>query len=144
MRPGQTDAYDGPWYDDIKAGRERSIAADPSHKGRVMFAALPPGAYGLKMAGMRKRLIWQGVSAGASALSVVVMQRVITIVWRRVRNEPPPDGPGDQKVSWSAALTWAIAMGVGIAVARLVAVRLSEDVWEATTHEAPPGTTSSE
>jgi Protein of unknown function (DUF4235) len=71
----------------------------------------------------------------------VVTQRVMGIVWRKVRGEPPPAGPGDQKVTWTAALTWAMAMGVGIAVARLVAVRLSAEVWEAATHEAPPTTT---
>jgi hypothetical protein len=93
------------------------------------------------VAGTKKRLAWQGISAGAAALSVVATQRVIAIVWRRVRGEPPPEGPADRKVTWGAALTWATAMGVGIAVARVIAVRLSAEVWEAATHEAPPETT---
>ncbi|MGH9235872.1 MAG: DUF4235 domain-containing protein [Acidimicrobiales bacterium] len=92
------------------------------------------------MAGNKKRLVWQGISAAAAALAVVVTRRVLGTVWRQVRGEPPPD-PADRKVSWAAALTWAMAMGVGIAVARVVAVRLSAEVWEAATHEAPPDTT---
>jgi hypothetical protein len=44
----------------------------------------------------------------------------------------------DRKVSWRAALTWAVATGVGIAVARVIAVRVSARAWEAATHEAPP------
>jgi Protein of unknown function (DUF4235) len=93
------------------------------------------------MAGSKKRLVWQVVSAGAAALAVVVTQRVVGIAWRQVRGEPPPDGPADRKVNWATALTWATAMGVGVAVARLVAVRVSAEVWEAATHEAPPHAT---
>jgi hypothetical protein len=93
------------------------------------------------VAGTKKQLAWQGISAGAAALSIVVTQRVIAIVWRKVRGEPPPKGPADRRVTWGAALTWAIAMGVGIAAARVIAVRLSAEVWEAATHEAPPTTT---
>ena len=93
------------------------------------------------MAGTKKRLVWQGITAGSAALAVVVTRHVLGFVWRRVRGEPPPDGPADRKVTWAAALTWAMAMGVGIAVARVVAVRLSAEVWEAATHEAPPDTT---
>lgn len=92
------------------------------------------------MGGTKKRLLWQGISAGVAALAVVVTQRVLGIVWRKVRGEPPPD-PADRKVTWAAALTWAMAMGVGVAVARVVAARVSAEVWEAATHEAPPGTT---
>jgi hypothetical protein len=92
------------------------------------------------MSATRKRLIWQGISAGAAALSVVAMQRGLEIGWRRVRHEPPPKDPTDQSASWGSALTWAIALGAGVAVARLVAVRLAEDVWEVATHEVPPDT----
>lgn len=87
------------------------------------------------------QMVWSAVSAGATSISVVVAQRVVTAIWRRVSGRPPPEGPGDQKVTWGAALTWAVALGIGIAVARLIAIRLSEDVWEATTHEEPPKAT---
>ena len=86
----------------------------------------------------KKRLVWKAVSAGAAAISVVVTQRVLTAVWKRFAGEAPPDGPDDRKVSFGAAVVWAAAMGVGIAVARLLAVRLSARAWEAATHEAPP------
>jgi hypothetical protein len=69
---------------------------------------------------------------------MVAAQRVVTAGWRRVRGGPPPEGPADQKVTWGTALTWAVAMGVGVGVARLIAVRLSAEVWEAAMHEAPP------
>jgi hypothetical protein len=86
----------------------------------------------------RKQLVWQGLSAGSAGVAVVVTQRMFAVVWRRVRGEPPPAGPADRDVTLAAALTWAIGMSIGIAVARLVAVRLSARAWEAATHEPPP------
>ena len=55
-----------------------------------------------------------------------------------MRHEPPPSGPADSRVTWGAALTWATSLAVGIAVSRVVAVRLSGKVWEAAVHEPPP------
>jgi hypothetical protein len=69
---------------------------------------------------------------------VLVTRRVLAAAWRRFGSTPPPDGAADRKVTWSAALTWAVATGVGIAVARVVAVRLSARAWEVALHEAPP------
>jgi hypothetical protein len=88
-----------------------------------------------------KRIVWRILSAIPAWISVILTRRVIAAVWRRVRGEPPPKGPADRKVTWGAALTWAAAMGVGLAVSRLVALRLSARVWEAATHEAPPEAT---
>lgn len=51
---------------------------------------------------------------------------------------PPPEGPADRRVALGPALTWAVAMGIGVAVSRMIAVRLSARAWEAATHEAPP------
>ena len=89
----------------------------------------------------KKRLIWKGISAGAAAVSVVVTQRLMTTMWRKVRGTPPPEGPADPRIALGPALTWAVAMGIGVAVSRMIAVRLSARAWEAATHEAPPEVT---
>lgn len=88
----------------------------------------------------KKRLAWKAVSAGSAAVSVVVTRRVLTAAWRRVGGGTPPEGPYDRRVSLGAAVVWAASMGVGIAVSRVLAVRLSARAWEAATHEAPPAT----
>jgi hypothetical protein len=36
------------------------------------------------------------------------------------------------------ALTWAIAVGAGVAVVRIIAIRSAAKVWEITTNEPPP------
>jgi hypothetical protein len=86
----------------------------------------------------KKGLLYKAISAGAVAFSVVLTRRVLDMLWRAIRGEAPPTGPDDQRVGWQPALMWAVAVGVGVAVARLVAVRVTAEVWEAATHEAPP------
>jgi hypothetical protein len=40
---------------------------------------------------MLKRLMWQGVLAGVSALVAIVANRAAAVVWRRVFDEEPPE-----------------------------------------------------
>lgn len=40
---------------------------------------------------MLKRLMWQGVLAGVSALVAIVANRAAAAVWRRVFDEEPPE-----------------------------------------------------
>jgi hypothetical protein len=40
---------------------------------------------------MLKRLMWQGVLAGVSALVAIAANRVAAEVWRRVFDEDPPE-----------------------------------------------------
>ena len=86
----------------------------------------------------RKQLAWKGLSAGVAAIAVLVTRRVVSGGWQRLRGEPPPEGVTDRKVTWRTALTYAVAMGVGIAVAQVVAARVSARAWEVATREAPP------
>jgi hypothetical protein len=88
----------------------------------------------------QKQFAWKILNAVAAGVSVVVTQRLLGAVWRWFGGGPPPKGPADRKVTFGAALTWAVSMGVGVGVARLIAVRVSARVWEAATNEAPPDT----
>ena len=38
-----------------------------------------------------KRLVWSGLVAGLGALASVAVQRVATMIWRRVYGEEPPE-----------------------------------------------------
>jgi hypothetical protein len=84
-----------------------------------------------------KKLGWKAISYGAGALAGLVTQRVLEAAWKESRHASPPVA-ADRDSSWMEALSWAIATGVGIGVARLLAIRTAAVVWEATTHEPPP------
>jgi hypothetical protein len=85
----------------------------------------------------RKKLGWKAISYGAGALAGLVTQRVLETAWKGSRHASPPV-PADRGSSWTEALSWAVATGVGIGVSRLLAIRTAAVVWEAATHEPPP------
>jgi hypothetical protein len=80
---------------------------------------------------------WKVIALGSGALAGFVTQRLLGMVWKTARDVDPPL-PANRRSSWSDALAWATATGVGAAVARLVALRTAARVWEAATHELPP------
>lgn len=85
-----------------------------------------------------KRYGWKVVTLGSGALAGLAVQRVLETAWKAVRGATPVPLPADRRSSWSDALSWAIATGMGAGVARLVAIRTAARMWEATVHEPPP------
>jgi hypothetical protein len=86
----------------------------------------------------RKKIIWTITSYAAGALATMLTRRLLVLSWKSARHEPPPDDPADRGTPWTPAIVWAISSGVGIGVARLVAVRGAAKAWEATTNEPHP------
>jgi Protein of unknown function (DUF4235) len=86
----------------------------------------------------RKELGWKAISYGAGALAGLLTQRVLEAGWKGLHHASPPPVPADRRSSWTEALSWAVATGVGMGVTRLLAIRTAAVVWEAATHELPP------
>jgi hypothetical protein len=87
---------------------------------------------------LAKKYGWRAVTIGSGALAGLATQRVLEVIWKTLRGSTPPKVPGDRRPSWVDALSWAVATGVGVGVARLLAVRTAAVVWEAAIHEPPP------
>jgi Protein of unknown function (DUF4235) len=85
-----------------------------------------------------KRYGWKTGTLGLGALAGLAMKRGLEVIWKAFRGSTPPKVAADRDSSWLDALIWAAATGVGVGVARLLAVRTAAAVWEATIHEAPP------
>lgn len=51
-----------------------------------------------------------------------VARKVIQLAWKRITGKEPPE-PEDPQVGLGEALAWAVAMAVGVQVARMLAVR---------------------
>jgi len=86
-----------------------------------------------------REIEWQALSIIGGALAGLATRQLMVLTWRAVAGTEPPDNPADRRTSWPEALAWAVSVGVGVGVSRLVASRLSAAVWEAATNEAPPG-----
>jgi hypothetical protein len=87
--------------------------------------------------GMDRR-IWQAVAALAGMAAATAVRRVAVMTWKTAKHEDPPENPVARDVGWRDALTWAVAVGVGAGVARVVAQRGAAKAWERATGDPPP------
>ncbi|MEE2037194.1 DUF4235 domain-containing protein [Nocardiopsis sp. CT-R113] len=62
-----------------------------------------------------------GFAAGIAA--EFVMRKALNFAWTRVTGEEPPTDLESPDVSLGRALSWAVMAGVGVEVARVLAVR---------------------
>ena len=71
-------------------------------------------------------------------VAATAVRRVAVMTWRTTKHEDPPENPVAGDVGWRDALIWAVAIGVGAGVARVVATRGAAAAWEAATGDPPP------
>ncbi len=68
-----------------------------------------------------------------------VADRAVTAVWRRTKHSEPPADPAAPGTPWGEAVSWAVASGVAMAVARLLATRGTATAKMKITGKAPEG-----
>lgn len=82
--------------------------------------------------------LWPVVAGGAAALAAFGARSAVKTGWKSVRDEDPPRNPADPETSWTDALLWALAIGVTVGLARLVALRGTAAAWTKATGDRPP------
>lgn len=85
------------------------------------------------------RIAYKVVGIGVGIVASKVARSVLDKGWERTRGGQPPRNPAEADVAWSDALSWAIASGVAVGVARLVAAKGTADAWTKATGHLPPG-----
>jgi hypothetical protein len=50
-------------------------------------------------------------------------RKILIFGWKRITGKEPPEHPEDPQVELAEALTWGILMGVGVQIARMLALR---------------------
>lgn len=85
------------------------------------------------------KVVYKVVGIGAGVLAAKVARSALDTGWARTRGGEPPRNPAVPGTSWSEALTWAVASGVAVAVARLVATKGVASTWVRATGQLPPG-----
>jgi hypothetical protein len=81
---------------------------------------------------------WKTLTIGLGALTGLATKRSLEVLWKATRGSGPPKVAADRRSSWVDALSWAVATGAGVGVARLLAMRSAAALWEAAVHEPPP------
>lgn len=80
------------------------------------------------------------VAGGLAAMAAgIAARKVITFGWKRVTGKEPPSDPDSPEVQLREALAWAVLMGVGMEVARLLAVRATAKKMTARANRDIPG-----
>ena len=85
------------------------------------------------------KLGWTLVRGATTFAAVAVTRKAVDTGWRFVTGNEPPSDPEDPELTLKEAVTWALASGVGIAIARLFATRQAAHLWRKWTGEPPPG-----
>lgn len=76
-----------------------------------------------KKPGGSNGMLVMAVSAAGSILAASLARKALQVSWKAVTGEPPPDDPKSRETDWVVAVSWAVASGAAIGVARLLAER---------------------
>lgn len=84
-------------------------------------------------------VVYKLIGIGAGLVASKVARSALDKGWAATKGGEPPRNPAVPGTTWSEALTWAVASGVAVAVARLVATKTVASGWQKTTGQLPPG-----
>lgn len=89
------------------------------------------------MAKNKGDLSWRMVAGGAAFAGGFAARKAITLAWKKTTGKEPPTNPESPDVALIEAIGWAVLLGVGMEVARLLATRAAAHQWAKGTG-APP------
>ena len=83
--------------------------------------------------------LWQVYGTAAAIGSTIVARKLVDRSWHVATGNTPPKNPESPDVTMAEALAWAVASGVAVGVARMLAARKAADYWRRSTGSLPPG-----
>jgi hypothetical protein len=90
------------------------------------------------VAGAAGKIGWKIVVAAFAVPIGIAVRKGMEVGWRKARHDDPPKNPAAPGTEWSEALMWAVASGIAVAAARLVAARGAAATWKSVTGKVPP------
>ena len=63
----------------------------------------------------------------ASLLGALVARKVLTTTWKLTSGKEPPQNPAHPTVTWPEAVSWAVASGAVVGLARMIAQKKVAD-----------------
>ena len=67
----------------------------------------------------------KAVSTVAGAAAAFVARKAMTFAWTKATGKEPPGKAEDPDVALGEALAWTVVVGIGVAIARVLAVRFA-------------------
>lgn len=85
------------------------------------------------------KVTWRVMGGLAAVLAGVAVRRALMGGWKLVTGNAPPANPENPSTAWREAAGWAIASGVAVGLARLLAARKAAEYYRRSTGHLPPG-----
>ena len=85
------------------------------------------------------KFVYKILGIGTGVLAGKVARSLLDKGWAKTRGGEPPRNPEVPGTSWGEALSWAVASGIAVAVARLLATKGTASAWVKATGALPPG-----
>ncbi len=77
------------------------------------------------MADNRGEGVSRALGATAAFAAGYGARKLVTFGWKKLTGKEPPDDPQDPRVGVGEAVAWAVALGVSMEIARLLAGRMA-------------------
>lgn len=82
---------------------------------------------------------WKVVGVATGLAAAKATRKAMDVGWSKTRGGEPPRNPASRETDWSEAIAWAVASGIALGLARLLAARGTAKLWEKATGSLPPG-----
>jgi hypothetical protein len=73
----------------------------------------------------------------ASLLGALVARKLLTTTWKLASGKEPPENPAHPTVTWPEAVSWAVASGAVVGLARLIAQKKVADSFHRSAADTP-------
>ena len=73
----------------------------------------------------------------ASLLGAFLARKVLTTTWKLASGKEPPENPAHPTVTWPEAVSWAVASGAAVGLARLIAQKKVADSFHRAAADTP-------
>jgi hypothetical protein len=80
---------------------------------------------------------WSLFGLAATVGATIAARKALTATWKVSTGKEPPSNPEHPDVTMGEAVTWAIASGVAVGLARLFATRKAADYYRRSTGHLP-------
>jgi len=81
--------------------------------------------------------VWSLMGLGATLGATMAARKAMTATWKLSTGKKPPSNPEHPDVSLGEAVTWVVASGVAVGLARMFATRAAADYYRRSTGHLP-------
>lgn len=82
--------------------------------------------------------VWSLFGLAATVGATMVARKALKTTWKASTGKNPPINPEHPDVSMAEAVVWAMASGLAVGLARLLATRKAADYYRRSTGHLPP------